>query len=118
MDVSTPRRRCVAATPTMVTPAAGTAAPPGTVSRNRNALAVPTHTSPSQAPIERSTSVSSRHSVRSSADSGTPPKARSRLSYHSSQRSGTSTRKSVPMRHAYQGTPGAGEGVSAALGSR
>ena len=43
MDVSTPRRRCVAATDTMVTPAAGTAAPPGTVSRKENAPAVPTH---------------------------------------------------------------------------
>ena len=48
MDVSRPCLRCVAATLTIVTPAAGTAAPPGTVTWNAYAPAVPTHSAPSQ----------------------------------------------------------------------
>src|SRR5438094_23778 len=42
--VSSPRRRCVGATPTAVTPAMGTW-PPGTVRSNVAAPAAPTHTS-------------------------------------------------------------------------
>jgi hypothetical protein len=97
----------VAATLTIVTPAAGTEAPPGTVSRKRNAPAVPTQSSPSQTPSERSNSVSEFHNSRSSADSGTPPKPRMRVSYHWSQSSCRSTRGvavepavSVVMNHA------------------
>src|SRR5690606_26847838 len=111
-DVSSPRRRCVAATLTIVTPAAGTDAPPGTVSRNENAPAVPTHVSPSHTPTERPNSVSERHSSRSSSASGTPLKARTRVPYHRSHSSCRSTRgaltvpavlvRSLAIRHAYQ----------------
>jgi hypothetical protein len=44
---STPRRRCVGSTPTQLTPAAGTAAPPGTVSWKEYAVAIPASTPPS-----------------------------------------------------------------------
>ncbi len=105
----------MAATLTIVTPAAGTDAPPGTVSRKLNAPAVPTHASPSQAPMERSTSVSDFHNSRSSDASGTPPKARISVSYqvfHSSCRNVRSSTRpgslalSFAMNHAYQGIEG------------
>ena len=103
IDLSRPRRRWVAATVTIVMPAAGTEVPPGTVTRKENAPEVPTHWSPSQIPRERSYSVSAFIISRSSDDSGTPPNARSRLSYHVSHSGCRSTRKSVVIRHAYQG---------------
>ena len=46
---------------TMVTPAAGTSAPPGTDIRNVNAPALPTISSPSQAAMDRSVSVTAFH---------------------------------------------------------
>ncbi|GGW28490.1 hypothetical protein GCM10010381_11200 [Streptomyces xantholiticus] len=55
----------MAATLTMVTPAAGTNVPPGADTEKVNAPAVPTQLSPSQTPIERSVSVSAAHSSRS-----------------------------------------------------
>ncbi len=102
-STSSPRRRWVAATLTIVMPAAGTEVPPGTVTRNENAPAVPTHWSPSQIPRKRSYSVSAFITSRSSDDSGTPPNARTRLSYHVSHSGCRNTRKSVVIRHAYQG---------------
>ncbi len=62
----------MAATLTMVTAATGNDAPPGTVMRKLKAPAVPTQSAPSQTPIVRSNSVSSRKSSRSSMDSVTP----------------------------------------------
>jgi uncharacterized lipoprotein YajG len=97
-----PRRRWVAATLTMVTPAAGTNVPPGADTEKVNAPAVPTHSSPSQTPIERSVSVSDSHSSRSCRASATPPKARSRLAYHRSHSDCRSTLRSVVICHPYQ----------------
>lgn len=62
MAVSSPRRRWVAATLTIVTPAVGTDAPPGTVSRKEKAPPEATHRSPSQAARKRPNSVMERHS--------------------------------------------------------
>lgn len=94
----------------MVTPAAGTAAPPGTVIRKLNAPAVPTISSPSQAARERSNSVSDLSSSRSSAGGGGAPKARYSTAYHRSQSDSRSTLNSVtrsdPMGHAYQRAAG------------
>src|SRR5690606_13889620 len=114
--LGSPRRGGVPATLTSVTPAAGTDAPPGTVSRNENAPAVPTHVSTSHTPTDRPNSVSERHSSRSSSASGTPLKARTRVPYHRSHSSRRSTRgaltvpavlvRSLAIRHAYQCDPG------------
>src|SRR5204863_370956 len=51
-----PRRRCVGITPTQVTPAVGTNAPPGTVRCMVMALVVPTTWAPSTATVVRSSS--------------------------------------------------------------
>lgn len=96
IEVSTPRRRWVAATLTIVTPAVGTRAPPGTVSRKLNAPAVPTSVSPSQAARERSNSVVARSASRSSPEAGPAPKARYRASHHPSHSSSRSGLNSVP----------------------
>ncbi|ESQ03116.1 hypothetical protein B590_21537 [Streptomyces sp. PVA_94-07] len=77
-----PRRRCVGATPTIVTPAAATGRPPGTVTRKVNAPEVPTTSDPSHTASERSGSVSRLYNSRSSGASGTPPKASSSTLYH------------------------------------
>lgn len=81
------------ATLTIVTPAAGTRAPPGTASRKLKAPAVPTTSGPSQMPIDRSCSVSASQSSRSSGESATtPPNASSRLPNHSFHSDGRNTR--------------------------
>ncbi|OLE26855.1 MAG: hypothetical protein AUG49_06995 [Catenulispora sp. 13_1_20CM_3_70_7] len=54
IDVSTPRRRCVAFTVIIVTPAAGTVVPPGTVSSNGRSPPVLISSSPSNAATVRS----------------------------------------------------------------
>jgi hypothetical protein len=51
-----PRRRCVGRTPTIVTPAVGKTASPGTVIRRLNAPAPPTIEPPSSAANVRSSS--------------------------------------------------------------
>ena len=94
MDVSIPRRRCVAATLTIVTPAAGTDAPPGhgqpEAERPRRPHALVT------VPDAEGTVVLGEpsHSARSS---GAPPPRRRRapaFSYHLSHSSCRSTRRS------------------------
>ena len=62
-DVRIPRRRCVGSTPTHVTPATGTAAPPGSVMSKLNAPAAPTHCPSSSAPRDRSISPLMRSSA-------------------------------------------------------
>ena len=69
--VRTPRRRCVGATHTHDTPAIGSTAPPGTVSRRSRWYAMPTRSSPSQATTAPSSGIRVRHM--SVASSGRKP---------------------------------------------
>jgi hypothetical protein len=77
MAVSTPRRRCVGWTETIVTPATPSWEPPGTVIRKLKAPAVETRSPSSQPAMVRSSSATLRHWARSSPDSGGLLKARS-----------------------------------------
>src|SRR6478735_7221274 len=115
IDVSSPCLRCVEATLTIVIPAAGTAAPPGTVSRKPYAPAVPTHSAPSQCPSARSGSASAAYSSRDSGERGTPPNANSIQPSQESHSVADNVRKSVFMSPAYQGRATWGDLVSNTL---
>ena len=91
-SVSTPRRRWVGATPTMVTPAAGTSAPPGRVRSMVKVPVPPTHSSPSSAPMLRSGSQSEASSSTTWADGSGSPKPRQTGSMNASSSSGRGTR--------------------------
>lgn len=86
-----------------MTPAAGTAAPPGTVTRKLCAPAVPTHSAPSQWPIARRGSVSEAYISRLSGENGTPPNANSTQPNQASHSEADNARSSVFMSPAYQG---------------
>ena len=94
--VSTPRRRCVGCTPTHDTAAAGTVAPPGSVSSNEYARLAPTIAPSSNATRVRSSSPSAQ--LRGSSGRGGPaPKARWSATIRSSTSSGPIARISIAM---------------------
>ncbi|GFE16941.1 hypothetical protein Sgleb_49880 [Streptomyces glebosus] len=99
MARSSPRRRCVGRTLTIVTPAAGTSARPGTVSPKENAPAVATQSGPSQTPNERPVSVSSRRRARCSGLGGGSPNARFSVSDQASHSTSRNIRNSVAIEH-------------------
>src|SRR6266511_483343 len=114
---SIPRRRCVGATPTVVTPAAGTWALPGTVICNEITEVVPTIWSRSNTARERPGSNSTRES-RMSSSVACPPNgtkaARTKSSHWSSWRTRMSNSTRL-LRQLRAGTLRAGGGVAAVV---